>query len=134
MHGDGDPAFLPAIIGNARDKGIAGYVGDGSSRWPAVHVSDAAHLFRLALENAPAGTVLHAAAEEGVATREFAEVIGRHLDVPAAPVAPEELGWLGGILGLDSPASSTRTRELLGWHPTGPGLIDDREKGHYFTE
>jgi nucleoside-diphosphate-sugar epimerase len=136
-HGDGDNGFMAALVGIARDKGVSGYVGDGSNRWPAGHRLDAAHLFRLALENAPAGSALHAVADEGVPIRSVAEVIGRHLDVPVASISPEDAAghftWLARFIAIDSPASSTLTRELLGWQPTQPGLIDDLEKGHYFT-
>ena len=132
VHGDGDHGFMAAIIGIARDKGVSGYLGDGSNRWPAVHVTDAAHLFRLALEQAPAGTTLHAIADQGVPIRAVAEVIGRHLGLPVAAVAAEHFIWLGGFIGLDSPAESGLTRELLGWQPTQPGLLDDLDKGHYF--
>jgi nucleoside-diphosphate-sugar epimerase len=135
-HGDGDNGFMAALVGIARDKGVAGYIGDGSNRWPAVHRLDSAHLFRLALEQAPAGSTLHAVAEEGVPIRAVAEVIGRHLDLPVVSIAPGDaaahFAWLGAFIGADSPASSTLTRELLGWHPTQPGLIDDLDKGHYF--
>ena len=117
-HGDGDHGFLAAIVGIARDKGVSAYIGDGSSRWPAVHRLDSAHLFRLAVENAPAGSTLHAVADEGVPTRDIAEVIGRHLDLPMASIAPEQAAehftWLAGPLALDSPASSALTRDLLG--------------------
>jgi nucleoside-diphosphate-sugar epimerase len=136
VHGDGDKGFLATLVGIARDKGISGYPGDGSNRWPAVHRFDAAHLFRLALEQAPAGSVLHAVADEGVPIRDIAEVIGRHLNLPLAAIAPgdagEHFGWLAHFIGADSPASSTLTRELLGWLPTQPGLLDDLGKGHYF--
>jgi nucleoside-diphosphate-sugar epimerase len=138
VHGDGDNGFVAYLVGVARDKGVAGYVGDGSNRWPAVHRSDAARLFRLALENAEAGSVLHVVADEGVPIRAVAEVFGRHLGVPLASVAPEDadehFGWMAGFVGLDSPASSALTRERLGWQPTQPGLIEDLEKGHYFGE
>ena len=101
-----------------------------------MHRLDAARLFRLALEQAPAGSTLHAVAEEGVPIRDIAEVIGRHLDVPVASIAPEEagehFGWLADLLAIDSPVSSALTRELLGWQPTHPGLLDDLELGHYF--
>ena len=137
VHGDGDHGFMATIVKIAREKGVAGYVGDGASRWPAVHRRDAAHLFRLALENAPAGSVLHAIADEGVGIRDIAEVIGRGLDVPVATVSPDDagahFGWLAAFLAADSPASSTLTRELLGWEPAHPGLIEDLEKGHYFA-
>jgi nucleoside-diphosphate-sugar epimerase len=136
VHGDGDNGFMATLVGIARDKGVSGYLGDGSNRWPAVHRLDAAHLFRLALEKAPAGSTLHAVADEGVPIRAIAEVIGRHLDLPVAAIPPEDAGehftWLAGFLAADSPASSTLTRELLDWHPTHPGLIDDLDKGHYF--
>jgi nucleoside-diphosphate-sugar epimerase len=136
VHGDGDHGFMATLVGVARERGVSGYVGDGSNRWPATHRFDAAHLFRLALENAPAGSTLHAIAEEGVPIRAVADVIGRHLGLPVAAVAPENaaghFGWLGAFIGLDSPASSAATRELMGWQPTNPGLIDDLEKGHYF--
>ena len=134
VHGDGDRhGFIARLIGIARDKGVSGYVGDGSSRWPTVHVLDAAHLFRLAAEQAPAGSRLHAVADEGVPTRDIAEVIGRHLNLPVASVPAEDFGWLGMILAIDQPASSTLTRELLGWRPVQPGLIEDLDKGHYFA-
>jgi nucleoside-diphosphate-sugar epimerase len=137
-HGDGDNGFMAALVGIARDKGVSGYIGDGSNRWPAVHRLDSAHLFRLALEQAPAGSTLHAVADEGVPIRAIAEVIGRHLDVPVVSISAEDAGahftWLAHFLAADSPASSTLTRELLGWHPTHPGLIDDLEKGHYFRD
>jgi len=133
VHGTGDHGFIPALIGIARQHGVSGYVGDGSSRWPAVHVHDAARLFRLALEAAPAGSVLHAVGDEGVAVREIAEVIGRHLDLPVREAPAEQFGFLGGLLGVDQPASSARTQQLLDWHPSGPGLLDDLEKGHYFS-
>ncbi len=135
-HGDGDNGFMAALVGIARDKGVSGYIGDGTNRWPAVHRLDSAHVFRLALEQAPAGSTLHAVADEGVPIRDIAEVIGRHLNLPVVSISPEDAAghftWLAGFLAADSPASSTLTRELLGWQPTQPGLIDDLGKGHYF--
>jgi nucleoside-diphosphate-sugar epimerase len=135
-HGDGDNGFMATIVEIARDKGVSGYVGDGANRWPAVHRLDSARLFRLAVEKAPAGSTLHAAADEGVPIRDIAEVIGRHLEVPVVSVAAEDAGehftWLGGFIGLDAPASSALTRELLGWEPVQPGLIADLDEGHYF--
>ncbi len=137
VHGDGDNGFMAAIVGIARQKGVSGYIGDGSNRWPAVHRLDAAHLFRLAVEHAPAGSTLHAVADEGVPIRAIAEVIGRQLDLPVASIAPEDAAghftWLAQFLALDSPASAALTRELLGWQPAQPGLIEDLEKGHYFN-
>jgi nucleoside-diphosphate-sugar epimerase len=135
-HGVGDHGFVASLVGIARDKGVSGYIGDGSSRWPAVHRLDSAHLFRLALERAPAGSTLHAVADEGVPIRDIAEVIGRHLHLPVVSIAPqdadEHFAWLAPFLALDSPASSALTRELLGWQPVQPGLIDDLDQGHYF--
>jgi nucleoside-diphosphate-sugar epimerase len=134
VHGDGDRhGFIARLIAIARDQGVSGYVGDGSSRWPAVHVLDAAHLFRLAVEQAPAGSRLHAVGDEGVPTRDIAAVIGRHLNLPTASVPAEDFGWLGQIFAVDQPASATLTRELLGWRPVQPGLIEDLDKGHYFS-
>lgn len=136
VHGDGDHGFMAALVGVARDKGVSGYIGDGANRWPAVHRLDAAHLFRLAIEQAPAGSVLNAIADEGVPIRDVAEVIGRHLNLPVVSVpaadAAEHFGWLSAFIGLDSPASSALTRDLIGWQPTHPGLIEDLEMGHYF--
>jgi nucleoside-diphosphate-sugar epimerase len=136
VHGDGDHGFMATLVGIARTQGASGYVGDGSNHWPAVHRSDAARLFRLAAEKAPARSVLHAIHEEGVPIRSVAEVIGRHLGLPVVPVtaddAAEHFGWLGAFLGFDIRASSALTRELLGWEPLGPALLDDLEAGHYF--
>ena len=135
VHGEGDEGFMASIVGVAKEKGVSAYVGDGSNRWPAVHRSDAARLYRLALEHAPAGSTLHAVAEEGVSFRDIAEAIGRRLDVPFTSIDPADaaahFGWLGGFIGLDSLASSAATRELLGWQPTGPSLIEDLDAGHY---
>jgi nucleoside-diphosphate-sugar epimerase len=135
-HGDGDNGFMATIVRIARDKGISGYVGDGSNRWPAVHRLDSAHLFRLAVESAPAGSTLHAVADEGVAFRDIAGVIGRHLGIPVASVPPADalghFAQLGAFIGMDSPASSALTRQLMGWEPSRPGLLDDLDEGHYF--
>ena len=115
-------------------QGGSGYIGDGTSRWPAVNVKDAASLYRLAIEQAPAGAVLNAVGDEGVPVREIAEAIGRHLNLPARSLPAEEFGgMLVPLLSRDMPASSTITQELLGWRPTHPGLIEDIEQGHYFT-
>ena len=131
-HGEGDQGFTASLVALAREKGVAGYVGDGANRWPAGHRVDAAHLFRLALEEAEPGTVLHAVAEEGVELRAIAEVIGRHLTVPVIAMPPEHFGWMAMFVGIDGPASSTLTRERFRWQPTQPGLLDDLDKGHYF--
>ncbi|MFE9452845.1 SDR family oxidoreductase [Streptomyces sp. NPDC006739] len=137
VHGRGDHAFVPRLIRIARDKGVSAYVGDGANRWPAVHRLDAARLYRLALESAPAGASLHAMAEEGVPFRDIAEVIGRHLDVPVTGVpadrAEDHFGWLGRFAAVDAPTSSALTRKLLGWEPSGPTLLEDLDAGHYFA-
>ena len=137
-HGEGDNGFMAALVVIARDKGVSGYIGDGTNRWPAVHRLDSARLFRLTLEKAPAGSTLHAVADEGVPIRDIAELIGRHLDLPVVTVSPEDAGehfaWLAGFLAADSPASSALTRKRMGWHPTHPGLIADLDQGHYFQD
>jgi len=136
-HGNGDNGFIPTAIGFARQKGAAAYVGDGANRWPSVHRDDAARLFRLAVESAPAGSVLHAVGDEGVPIRAVAEIFATALGLPAVSVTPEEaghyVGFLGGFWGIDGPASAQITSDLLGWQPTRPGLIADLEEGHYFT-
>jgi nucleoside-diphosphate-sugar epimerase len=136
--GEGDHGFVPVLIDIARTKGVSAYIGDGSNRWPAVHRLDAANLYRLALEDAAAGSVLHAIADEGIDTREIAEVIGRHLELPVVSIAPqdaaEHFGWMGMFFGIDAPASSALTQERLGWQPARPGLIEDLEQGHYFAQ
>ncbi len=137
VHGDGDIAFVPALIGLARAEGVSAYVGDGANRWPAVHRRDAARLFRLALERAPAGSRLHGVAEEGILVRDIAEVIGERLSVPVVSKSLEEVGehfgWLSFVIAADNPTSSTLTRERLGWQPTEPGLAEDLEQGYYFN-
>jgi nucleoside-diphosphate-sugar epimerase len=138
VHGDGDHGFVATLVGIARQRGVAGYVGDGTNRWPAVHRSDAARLARLAVEAAPAGSVLHAVADEGVPFREIAGAMGRHLGVPLASVAPadavEHFTHLGHFVGVDSPATAAVTRELLAWEPTGPSLLEDLEQDHYYRQ
>ncbi|WP_199747759.1 hypothetical protein [Actinomadura sp. WAC 06369] len=136
VHGHGDRAFVPALIACARERGVAGHVGDGANRWPSVHRLDAARLFRLALEGAAPGTRLHAADDEGVPLRDIASVIGRRLDVPVVGVprgeAAAHFGWIGFMASLDLPASSALTRERLGWKPEEVSLLADLEDGHYF--
>jgi nucleoside-diphosphate-sugar epimerase len=118
VHGEGDHhGFIPRLIGIAREKGVSGYVGDGSSRWPAVHVLDTAHLFRLALEQAPAGSVLHTVGDEGVPIRDIAATIGRHLDLPAASLPAEDFGFLGML--LTAAALHTLHGDPAGGQPEG---------------
>src|SRR6201999_124969 len=106
-HGDGDNGFVAFLVAIAREKGASGYIGDGANRWPAVHRLDSARLFRLALVQAPAGSTLHAVADEGVPIRDVAEVIGRHLDVPVVSISRDDAGehfaWMAGFIGADSP-------------------------------
>jgi nucleoside-diphosphate-sugar epimerase len=125
VHNQGEGGFAGLLAGNARRTGVAGYPGDGAQRWPAVHAQDAAVLFRLALESAPAGTVWHAVADEGDRVRDIAEVIGQQLGLPVAAVPQEDFGPFGPIFAMDQPASSVHTREALGWQPTGPSLLED---------
>ena len=128
--------FVPTLIGMARKNGFAAYVSEGLNRWPAVHTLDAARLYRLALEKAPAGSRLHGAAEAGVPFREIAEAIGRGLGIPAVSItaddAPKLLGFLAMFAQRDNPTSSARTQAMLGWHPTHPTLLADIAAGHYF--
>ena len=136
VHGEGDRGFVPAMIDIARGTGVSGYIGDGSNRWSAVHRLDAALLFRLALETARSGSVLHAVAEEGVPTRVVAEAIGRHLKLPVTSTpreqADEHFGALARFLAADLPASGALTRAGMEWEPRHPGLLDDLDQGHYF--
>jgi nucleoside-diphosphate-sugar epimerase len=136
VHGEGDHGFVPQLINIARSKGVAGYPGDGVNRWPAVHRIDAARLFRLALESAPAGTKLHAVADEGIPVRDIASVIGRHLNLPVVSVplseADAHFGFLGRFFSFDCPSTSALTQERFGWHPEQPDLLADLDQGHYF--
>ncbi|MEC3953647.1 SDR family oxidoreductase [Nocardia sp. CDC153] len=127
VHNEGKGGFAGILTESARRTGVAGYPGDGAQRWPAVHALDAAALFRLALEHAPAGTVWHAVADEGDAVRDMAGVIGRRLDLPVKSVPSETFGPLGEIFALDQPSSSAHTQRELGWRPTHPGLLADLE-------
>lgn len=135
-HGTGDHGFVPALIGMAREKGKAAYIGDGANRWAGVHRFDAARLYRLALEHGGIGRHWHAVADEGVAFRDIAAAIGRGLGVPVtaltADEAPAHFGWMAGFAGLDMAASSARTRAALGWAPRERGLLEDIERGGYF--
>jgi nucleoside-diphosphate-sugar epimerase len=135
VHNTFKQGLVTYAIAVARDKGMSAYVGDGSNRWPAVHLLDAARLYRLAIEKGSAGARYNAVAEEGVPVRDIAEVIGRGLNVPVVRKSPKEamehFGWLAAFVGSDLPASSAKTQNQLGWHPTGPGLIADLEQMNY---
>jgi nucleoside-diphosphate-sugar epimerase len=137
VHSDLDKhGFVPGLIAIARERGYAGYLGEGANVWPAVHTLDAAVLYRLALEGAAPGTRLHAVDDEGVPFREIATAIGHGLDVPVRAISPDEaeeyFTYLARFVGLDNPSSSALTREWLGWEPTHPGLIEDLGEAHYF--
>ena len=127
VHNEGKGGFAGLLTEMARRSGVSGYPGDGSQRWPAVHALDAAVLFRLALEGAPAGTAWHAVDDEGDAVRDIAAVIGRRLGVPVQSLPEDAFGPLGPVFAADQPASSAYTRETLGWQPTHPGLLEDLE-------
>ena len=135
VHDPVKQGLITPYVQIAREKGVVAYQGDGLNRWPAVHILDAARLYRLALEKHEAGSRYHAVAEEGIPVRDMAAVIGRGLKVPVVSLSPEEtlahFGWLGPFMGFDMPASSVQTQERLGWHPTGPGLIADLEQMRY---
>jgi Nucleoside-diphosphate-sugar epimerases len=136
VHGEQDKGFVPQLIQTARMKGFSAYIGDGANCWPAVHRLDAASLFRLAAESAPAGSRLDGVGDEGIPFRDIAEVIGRHLNVPAVSISREEaaahFGFLGTLAALHIPRSSEQTQALLGWRPVQHGLLEDLEQGHYF--
>jgi nucleoside-diphosphate-sugar epimerase len=135
VHGAGDNGFMAALVGIAKAKGIAGYPGDGTNRWPAVHRSDAARLVRLGLEQAAPGAILHAMGEEGIPSKTIAEAIGRSLGVPVQPIAPDDVmghfGWIGMFFSWDIPTSSALTQAKYGWTPSGPTLLEDLDGGVY---
>jgi nucleoside-diphosphate-sugar epimerase len=137
VHGDGDKAMVPRLITAARKKNAAGYVGQGANRWPAAHKQDVARLFRLALEDGPAGSRYHAVAEEGVPMRSIAELISKRLNVPARSLTNEEaashFGWLAPFVARDNHVSSELTRKGLGWTPVGPDLLTDLDRAGYFA-
>lgn len=135
VHGAGDHGFVPRLVAIAKEKGFSAYIGQGDNRWPAVHRSDAARLFRLALEHAEPGTAVHAVAEEGVPMRDIATTIGKGLGLPVQSISADEaqahFDWLAPFVGIDNPTSSRHTRETLKWRPEGPGLLEDiRENGY----
>ena len=138
VHGEGDHGFIATLVAIAREKGTSGYIGSGENRWSAVHRLDAARLVRLTLEGAPAGTSVHAVAEQGITTRSIAEAIGKGLDLPVVSIpaseAGEHFGWMGRFFGADATASNTITRELLTWEPSHQGLLEDLSEDFYFRE
>jgi nucleoside-diphosphate-sugar epimerase len=134
VHGAGDYGFIPMLIRLAREKGVSAYVGDGQNRWAGVYRLDAARLYRLALEHGVTETAYHAIADESVAFKDIATVIGRRLGLPVEAREREHFGWLGSFVGADMAASSARTRALTGWEPTGPGLLADLDQDAYYAE
>ena len=138
VHGAGDHGFIATLVDVARDTDVSAYIDAGTNRWPAVHRLDAADLVVRAVENAPAGAVLHATAETGIPTRNIAAAIGRRLRLPVTSIpveqAAEQFRHLGQFFAADAPASSALTRELLDWQPTGPGLLADIDAGHYILD
>ncbi len=130
--------FASVLIDIARAKGVSAFVGDGSNRWPAVHRLDAARLFRLAMEAAPAGSKLHGVGEDGVTFRDIAHAIGRRLNLPVVSISREEadahFGWFSFAVSANNPTSSKLTQEILGWRPVHPSLISDIAESHYFND
>ena len=135
VHGKGDHGFTAILTKIANERGAAGYIDDGSTRWAAVHRSDAARMVRLALDKAPAGARMHAVAEQGLRSRDIAAAIGDYLGLPTVPVARGDaeahFGWIGALFAMDLTALSARTQELLGWTPSGPTLFEDIAAGAY---
>ncbi len=133
VHGLGDHGFMAILIGLAREKGVSAYLGEGENRWPGVHRLDAGRLYRLVLEQGATEPAYHATADEGVPFRRIAEVIGRQLGLPVEQRGREHFGWFADFAGADMPASSARTRSLLGWTPTGPSLLADIDQPGYYA-
>jgi nucleoside-diphosphate-sugar epimerase len=134
VHGVGDYGFVPLLIRLAREKGVSAYIGDGTNRWAGVHRSDAARVYRLALEHGVAHPVYHAVADEGVAFKAIAETIGRRLGLPVESRAPEHFGWFANFAGADMWASSAKTRARLRWEPVGPDLLADLDQAGYYAD
>jgi nucleoside-diphosphate-sugar epimerase len=138
VHDTVKQGLLTYAVQVAREKGVSAYIGEGLNRWPAAHVLDVAHLYRLALEKRAAGSRYNAVAEEGIPMRAIAEVVGKGLKVPVVSLSAEQasahFGWLAMFAGLDMPASSAQTRKQLGWNPTGPDLLTDLKNMRYVEE
>lgn len=135
VHDTVKQGLVTPYVAVARDKGVVAYLGEGNNRWPAAHVLDVARLYRLAMEQAEAGARYHAVAEEGIAVRDIAQVIGEGLRMPVVSLPPgkaaEHFGWMAMFVGMDLPASSAQTRQKLGWQPEGPGMIEDLKRMDY---
>ncbi|MEN7538223.1 SDR family oxidoreductase [Aurantiacibacter flavus] len=133
VHGIGDHGFVPILIRMARETGVSAYIGDGENRWPAVHRLDAGRLYRVVLEHGAPKPIYHAVAEDGIAFRDIAEAIGRGLGVPVEPREPDHFGWFASFAGGDFSSSSRITRDMLGWQPTGPSLLEDLARPEYYN-
>ena len=135
VHDTVKQGLITPLVEIARTKGVSAYVGDGSNRFPAAHVTDVARVYRLVLEKRQAGARYHAVAEEGIPARRIAELLGKGLGLPVKSLSSEEapahFGWMAMFAALDLWASGAKTQERLGWRPTGPGLIADLEQMHY---
>ncbi len=137
VHGEGDHGFVPQLIATARQAGAAAFVGDGGNRWPAVHRLDVARLFRLAVEGAAPGAVLHGVGEEGIPMRAIADTIAKKLGLPTRSLteeeAPAHFTWMTRFVQIDNPTSSTLTRSTMGWEPQEKGLLADMKESGYFS-
>jgi nucleoside-diphosphate-sugar epimerase len=135
IHDTHKQGLVPFVTAVAREKRVSAYIGDGGNRWPAAHLSDTAHLYRLAFEKAEPGAIYHAVGEEGISIKAIAEALGRGLKIPAVSIKPEEaeahFGWISRFAGHDMPSSSAITQKKLNWKPTGPGLIADLDGMDY---
>jgi len=137
VHDTVKQGLITPLLAIIREKGVSAYVGDGSNRYPAGHVTDVARLYRLALEKGQKSARYNAVAEEGIPVRQIAEVLGRGLNLPVESITPEKakdhFGWMAMFAGMDLWASGAKTQARLDWHPTGPGLIEDLERMDYAT-